>query len=143
MKFGSNDTQLNEVDEQRQRQRRIAAFEQLKQKLASEGLFDAARKKPLPMLPRVIGVVTSPTGAVIRDILRILRRRFRNINVLLYPVKVQGEGAAQEIAQGVEYFNRKAPVDVMIVARGEARWKTSGHSTRRWWRGPSPRRRFR
>jgi len=94
------------------------AFEQLKQKLAAEGLFDPARKKPLPVLPRVIGVVTSPTGAVIRDILRILHRRFRNINVQIYPVKVQGEGAAQEIAQGVEYFNRKAPVDVMIVARG-------------------------
>jgi exodeoxyribonuclease VII large subunit len=94
------------------------AFEQLKQKFAAEGLFDPGRKKPLPMLPRSIGVVTSPTGAVIRDILRILRRRFRNINVLLYPVKVQGEGAAQEIAQGIEYFNRKAPVDVMIVARG-------------------------
>ena len=94
------------------------AFEQLKQKLAAEGLFDAARKKPLPMLPRVIGVVTSPTGAVIRDILRILRRRFRNISVLLYPVKVQGEGAAQEIAQGIEYFNRKTSIDVMIVARG-------------------------
>ena len=94
------------------------AFEQLKQKLAAEGLFDPARKKPLPMLPRVIGVVTSPTGAVIRDILRILHRRFRNINVLIYPVKVQGEGAAQEIAQGIEYFNRQAPVDVMIVARG-------------------------
>ena len=70
------------------------AFEQLKQKLAAEGLFDAARKKPLPVLPRTIGVVTSPTGAVIRDILRVLRRRFRNMNVLLYPVKVQGEGAA-------------------------------------------------
>jgi len=94
------------------------AFEQLKQKLAGEGLFDAARKKPLPMLPRTVGVVTSPTGAVIRDILRILRRRFRNINVLLYPVKVQGEGAAQEIAQGIEHFNARSPVDVMIVARG-------------------------
>jgi exodeoxyribonuclease VII large subunit len=94
------------------------AFEQLKQKLAAEGLFDPARKKPLPMLPRAIGVVTSPTGAVIRDILRVLRRRFRNINVLLYPVKVQGEGAAQEIAQGIEYFNRKASIDVMIVGRG-------------------------
>jgi len=68
------------------------AFEQLKQKLAAEGLFDPARKKPLPVLPRAIGVVTSPTGAVIRDILLILRRRFRNMNVLLYPVKVQGEG---------------------------------------------------
>jgi exodeoxyribonuclease VII large subunit len=94
------------------------AFEQLKQKLAAEGLFDPARKKPVPVLPRAIGVVTSPTGAVIRDILLILRRRFRNMNVLLYPVKVQGEGAAQEIAQGIEYFNRRALVDVMIVARG-------------------------
>ncbi len=94
------------------------AFEQLKQKLAAEGLFDATRKKPLPMLPRTIGVVTSPTGAVIRDILRVLRRRFRNINVLLYPVKVQGEGAAQEIAEGIEFFNRRTPVEVMIVARG-------------------------
>ena len=94
------------------------AFEQLKQKLAAEGLFDSARKKPLPVLPQTIGVVTSPTGAVIRDILRILRRRFRNMNVLLYSVKVQGEGAAQEIAQGIEYFNRHAQVDVMIVARG-------------------------
>ena len=94
------------------------AFEQLKQKLVAEGLFDAARKKPLPVLPRAIGVVTSPTGAVIRDILRILRRRFRNMNVVLYPAKVQGEGAAQEIAEGIEYFNRRALVDVMIVARG-------------------------
>jgi len=94
------------------------AFEQLKQKLAAEGLFDPGRKKPLPMLPQVIGVVTSPTGAVIRDILRILRRRFRNMNVLLYPARVQGEGAAQEIAQGIEYFNRQGAVDVIIVARG-------------------------
>jgi exodeoxyribonuclease VII large subunit len=94
------------------------AFEQLKQKLAAEGLFDRARKKPLPVLPRAIGVVTSPTGAVIRDILRILRRRFPNINVQIYPAKVQGEGAAQEIVHGVEYFNRKSPVDVIIVARG-------------------------
>jgi exodeoxyribonuclease VII large subunit len=94
------------------------AFEQLKQKLAAEGLFDPARKKPLPVLPGVIGVVTSPSGAVIQDILRILRRRFRNMNVLVYPVKVQGEGAAQEIAQGIEYFNTQAAADVMIVARG-------------------------
>ena len=94
------------------------AFEQLKQKLAAEGLFDIARKKPLPLLPRAIGVVTSPTGAVIRDILRILRRRFRNMNVLIYPVKVQGEGAAGEIVEGVEHFNRELNVDVVIVARG-------------------------
>ena len=94
------------------------AFEQLKQKLAAEGLFDAARKKPLPALPRTVGVVTSPTGAVIRDILRVLKRRFRNMNVLLYPVKVQGEGAAEEIAEGVQYFNKHRAADVLIVARG-------------------------
>jgi exodeoxyribonuclease VII large subunit len=94
------------------------AFEQLKAKLAAEGLFDPARKKPLPVLPRTVGVVTSPTGAVIRDILRVLKRRFRNMNVLLYPVRVQGEGAAKEIAGGVEYFNRHALADVVIVARG-------------------------
>ena len=94
------------------------AFEQLKQRLAAEGLFDLGRKKPLPLLPRTVGVVTSPTGAVIRDILRVLRRRFRNMNVLLYPVKVQGEGAAAEVAQGVEHFNRERLVDVIIVARG-------------------------
>ncbi len=94
------------------------AFEQLKAKLAAEGLFDPARKKPLPLLPRTVGIVTSPTGAVMRDFLRVLRRRFRNMNVLLYPVKVQGEGAAQEIVEAVEYFNRAAAADVMIVARG-------------------------
>ncbi|MGC9996902.1 MAG: exodeoxyribonuclease VII large subunit [Terriglobia bacterium] len=94
------------------------AFEQLKQKLAAEGLFDTARKKPLPVLPRTIGVVTSPTGAVIRDILRVLRRRFRNMSVLLYPVKVQGEGAAEEIVEGVTFFNREQSVEVIIVARG-------------------------
>ena len=94
------------------------AFEQLKQKLALEGLFDAARKKPLPVLPRAIGVVTSPTGAVIRDILRVLKRRFRNMNVTIYPVKVQGEGAAEEIAEGIAYFSKHPIVDVLIVARG-------------------------
>ena len=94
------------------------AFEQLKEKLAAEGLFDTARKKPLPPLPRIVGVVTSPTGAVIRDILRILRRRFRNMNVLIYPVKVQGEGSAGEIVGGIEYFNREHAADVVILARG-------------------------
>ncbi len=94
------------------------AFDQLKAKLAAEGLFDAARKKPLPMLPRAVGIVTSPTGAVIRDMLRILRRRYRNMNVVLYPAKVQGEGAAGEIVEGIEYFNRHPIADVLIVARG-------------------------
>ena len=94
------------------------AFEQLKQKLAAEGLFDPARKKPLPVLPRAVGVVTSPSGAVIQDILRVLRRRFRNMNVAIYPAKVQGEGAAEEIAEGIRYFNQHPGVDVLIVARG-------------------------
>ncbi len=94
------------------------AFEQLKQKLAAEGLFDPSRKRPLPLLPRAVGIVTSPTGAVIRDILRILRRRFRNLRVVVYPAKVQGEGAAAEIAEGIRTLNRQAEVDVIIVARG-------------------------
>jgi len=94
------------------------AFEQLKKKLEAEGLFDDERKKPLPVLPRCIGIVTSPTGAAIRDILRVLKRRFANLRVQLYPVKVQGEGAATEIAAALRYFNREKIVDVLIVARG-------------------------
>jgi exodeoxyribonuclease VII large subunit len=94
------------------------AFEQLKQKLAAEGFFDASRKRPLPVLPCTVGVVTSPTGAVIRDILRVLRRRFPNLNVLIYPARVQGEGAAQEIVAGLQYFNRAKNADVLVVTRG-------------------------
>ena len=94
------------------------AFEQLKKRLQAEGLFDAARKKPLPVLPLCIGVVTSPTGAAIRDILRVLKRRFPNAHVRIYPVKVQGDGAAKEIAAAVAYFNRGKFADVLIVARG-------------------------
>jgi exodeoxyribonuclease VII large subunit len=94
------------------------AFEQLKKRLADEGLFDEARKKPLPVLPLRIGVVTSPTGAAIQDILRVLKRRFPNVHVLLFPVKVQGEGAAGEIVAALEYFNRGMVADVLIVARG-------------------------
>lgn len=94
------------------------AFEQLKKKLEAEGLFDPARKKPLPVMPRCIGVVTSPTGAAIRDILRVLKRRFANVHVRLFPVKVQGEGAAKEIAAALGYFNRTKFADVIILARG-------------------------
>jgi len=94
------------------------AFEQLKGRLAEEGLFDEERKRPLPMLPHRIGIVTSPTGAVIRDMLHILRRRFENIEVVLYPVKVQGAGAADEIAQGIEYLGEQGGVDLIIVGRG-------------------------
>lgn len=94
------------------------AFEQLKKRLEEEGLFDEKRKKPLPLLPRRIGVVTSPTGAAIRDILRVLKRRFPNVHVLLYPVKVQGEGAAPEIVEALRYFSRAKAADVLILARG-------------------------
>jgi exodeoxyribonuclease VII large subunit len=94
------------------------AFEQLKVRLAEEGLFDASRKRPLPMLPRCLGIVTSPTGAVIRDILQILRRRFANLAICVYPVRVQGVGAAAEITQGIEILNRHPGIDVIIVARG-------------------------
>jgi exodeoxyribonuclease VII large subunit len=94
------------------------AFEQLKKRLEAEGLFDSLRKKPLPVLPRRIGIVTSPKGAAIRDILRVLRRRFPNLQVLVYPVKVQGEGAALEIVEAVRYFGRWRLVDVLILARG-------------------------
>ncbi|MGE5327522.1 MAG: exodeoxyribonuclease VII large subunit, partial [Deltaproteobacteria bacterium] len=94
------------------------AFEQLKAKLAADGLFDPSRKKPLPILPRTVGIVTSPSGAAIRDILRVLRRRFKNMNALIYPASVQGEGAAEEIAAGIEYFNKHALAEVLIVGRG-------------------------
>jgi exodeoxyribonuclease VII large subunit len=94
------------------------AFEQLKKKLQAEGLFDESRKKPLPVLPFCIGVVTSPTGAAIRDILRVLKRRFANARVQIFPVKVQGDGAAAEIAAAIKYFNRAKVAEVLIVARG-------------------------
>ncbi|HEY6465725.1 MAG TPA: exodeoxyribonuclease VII large subunit [Candidatus Acidoferrales bacterium] len=94
------------------------AFEQLKKKLQEEGLFDASRKKPLPILPCCIGVVTSPTGAAIRDILRVLKRRFANAHVQIFPVKVQGDGAAAEIAGAIRHFNRTKLAEVLIVARG-------------------------
>ncbi|HLH44147.1 MAG TPA: exodeoxyribonuclease VII large subunit [Bryobacteraceae bacterium] len=94
------------------------AFEQLKQKLAAEGLFDSARKRPLPSLPQRIGVVTSPSGAVIRDILQILERRCPGRHIRVYPVQVQGETAAAQIAAGVDYFSRSGWPDVVIVARG-------------------------
>jgi exodeoxyribonuclease VII large subunit len=94
------------------------AFDQLKKRLEAEGLFSAERKKPLPMLPRCIGLITSPTGAAVRDVVRILRRRFHNVHLTLYPVRVQGDGAAAEIVRAVQYFNRQQTVDVLILARG-------------------------
>lgn len=94
------------------------AFEQLKKRLEAEGLFSAAHKKPLPALPGRIGLVTSPTGAAVRDVVRILRRRFPGVHLILFPVRVQGEGAAAEIARAVRYFSAAKSVDVLIVARG-------------------------
>jgi exodeoxyribonuclease VII large subunit len=96
------------------------AFEQLKQRLEAEGLFEASRKKPLPLLPRRIGVITSPTGAAVRDVLRVLRRRIPNVHVLIYPVRVQGEEAAGEIAEALEFFGRapRRAADVILLVRG-------------------------
>ena len=95
----------------------LKMLEERKRKLALEGLFDASRKKPLPRLPQRIGVVTSPTGAAFQDIQNRLRERFP-VHVLLYPATVQGESAAREVANGIEYFNKMQNVDVIIVARG-------------------------
>jgi len=94
------------------------AFEQLKAKLAKEGLFDEARKRPLPALPRRIGIVTSPTGAVIQDMLRILERRFAGLHIRLFPSAVQGDGATDQICRGIEYFSDSNWAEVVIVARG-------------------------
>ncbi len=94
------------------------AFEQLKAKLEAEGLFDAARKKPIPTLPRRIGIVTSPQAAALRDILNILQRRHHTANILIFPAQVQGETAPLEVSAGVRYFDKAHNVDVIIVARG-------------------------
>jgi len=94
------------------------AFEQLKEKLKAEGLFEPGRKKKLPLRPKTIGIVTSPTGAAIRDILRILERRYAKLHILIYPARVQGEGAAREIAAGLDYLDTLPAVDVIIVGRG-------------------------
>ena len=94
------------------------AFEQLKARLAAEGLFDEARKKPLPTFPSTIGVVTSPTGAAIRDMLSVLHRRWPILHIILVPVPVQGEGAGQHVADAVALLNEQAVADVIIVGRG-------------------------
>ena len=94
------------------------AFEQLKAKLEAEGLFAAERKKPIPTLPARIGLVTSPQGAALRDILNILQRRHRSANVLIFPAQVQGDAASFEVAAGVRFFNQQKIVEVIIVARG-------------------------
>lgn len=94
------------------------AFEQLKRKLSTEGLFEPSRKRPLPSLPRCIGIVTSPSGAVIRDMLHILERRFPGVHVRLFPAQVQGEGSVEQVAQALNFFSGSAWPDVVILARG-------------------------
>jgi exodeoxyribonuclease VII large subunit len=94
------------------------AFQQLKEKLEKEGLFDHAHKKTIPFIPQKIGIVTSPTGAAIKDILNIIDRRFANVEILIYPVRVQGEGAAQEIAEAISELNNYSDIDVIISGRG-------------------------
>lgn len=94
------------------------AYEQLKEKLKSEGLFDDSHKKSLPLLPGKIGLITSPSGAAVQDMINVILRRFPNIGILVFPVRVQGEGASSEIAHAIEDLNKISGVDVMIVGRG-------------------------
>jgi exodeoxyribonuclease VII large subunit len=94
------------------------AFDQLKRRLASEGLFDTSRKRVLPRLPRRIGIVTSPSGAVIRDMLHILERRFPGLHLRLFPAQVQGEGSVDQVCHGIDYFSESKWAEVVIVARG-------------------------
>lgn len=93
-------------------------FLKLKEKLEKEGLFDERRKKAIPFYPRRIGVITSPTGAAIRDIINVSTRRNKNCNILIYPSLVQGKGASQDIIRGIEYFNTIEDIDTIIIARG-------------------------
>ncbi len=112
-----------------------AEYEKLKARLAAEGLFDENKKKPIPILPKSIGVITSKTGAVIRDIINVTTRRFPNVNIKLYPASVQGAGAAATIVKALKYFNEVKNVDVIIVARGggslEDLWPFNEESTAR------------
>ena len=96
----------------------MLAFEQLKQKLLDEGLFDESRKKQLPVNPKTVGIITSPSGAAVRDLITVSRRRNKGIKLLLYPVRVQGKEAPAEIAHAIEFMNRNKMADVLIVGRG-------------------------
>ena len=96
----------------------MQAYEALKEKLTKEGLFDESRKKPLPRLPRAIGIITSPSGAAVHDIITVSRRRNKGVKLILYPVKVQGEEAAGEIVHAIDFFHRHHLADLLIVGRG-------------------------
>ena len=135
----SSSTHLEPAGEGRLR----LAFEVLKQRLAAEGLFSEAHKAPIPALPSMIGVVTSPTGAAIRDILSVLGRRFPSIPIVIYPVPVQGAGAAEAIGRMIALADGRAECDVLIVARGGGSLEDLWALTKRWSRGPSTRVSFR
>ena len=94
------------------------AYEQIKEKLAKEGLFDASIKKPIPKLPTTVGIITSPTGAAIHDMINVMGRRFPLAKLLLYPALVQGDNAYKSLISGIEYFNHAKSVDVIIIGRG-------------------------
>lgn len=94
------------------------AYEELKAKLEKQGLFDIAHKKKIPFMPKIIGVLTSETGAVIRDIINVSTRRNPNVNIRLYPIPVQGAGAAEKIVKAVNFMNDNKLADVLIIARG-------------------------
>ena len=96
----------------------FAAFEELKRRLAAEGLFDASRKKPLPKYPRTVGIITAPTGAAIRDMINVTGRHFPLAKILLYPTLVQGDGAAPQMIEALRAFNREKKADVIILGRG-------------------------
>lgn len=134
---------LTEVIEPKGKGALQLAFEQLKERLQKEGLFDIQFKKKLPLLPKKVGVVTSPRGAAIVDILRTLERRFARLHILIYPVRVQGEGAADEIVVGIDYLGSLPDVDVIIVGRGggsiEDLWAFNEEKVARAiWRCPVP-----
>jgi len=94
------------------------AFEQLKKKLAAQGIFDKEIKKPLPLLPQRVAVITSPTGAAISDFLKVIRRRFANIEIIIIPVRVQGEGATEDMVEALDLVNRELKMDVIVLTRG-------------------------
>lgn len=94
------------------------AYEKLKRKLEAEGLFSAERKRPLPKIPHTVGIITSPTGAAVRDMINVMGRRFPHAEIVLYPSPVQGEGAAERLREGIEYFSSSLRADVVIIGRG-------------------------
>ena len=107
------------------------AFEALKEKLQAQGLFDESKKKKIPRFPRRIGIVTSPTGAAVRDMIQIARRRNPGVSLVVYPAKVQGEGAADTIVNGIRRLDLMPEIDTIIVDAAAVPWKIYGHLTKK------------